>query len=691
MVALAEAFTPNPSADIAALIERITVTDTTAAAVDFETYYDNQCSVKPLGNYAYCRHADFNAYLVTIYAPSVGVYFVGHPKDAPWPKICGLTWLSHNRNFDRTVFEYLVETGVIVIEAGQFWREWHDTADLACYVHLPRALAKAVKFAFGLVVSKALRDTFMKGKLPGELTPDQWCEWCTYAMNDALLCWALWQTFNLFWPEHERALSVHTGNIEFRGVPVDWEQAGKLLQTCNAALHVVEQRIPWTKELDKNGDPIYKLYSRKGIALECIRAGVPPPASTDAKSREFLEWLDEYGERVPSLVHLGRHRRIKNVRDRLKNLFIRRRPDDRAAVGLKYFGAAKTGRWSGTAGFSLHNLRKNPLYFDSGYSWLPTKAGAAHIVDLRPVLTAPPGRQLCIADLSQIEPRVLNWFLGNKEFLDLCRKGMSPYEAHARVFMGWTGGKLKAESPLLYALAKARVLALGYGAGWFKFIAMASSYITDADGNLDVAMFDAIFAQPTKEEQREAFIEFLEFCEKKTEAIAFRELDDRTKNVWVNAWLQVRSFREANANLCSRKDPLGLWAHLQRDFQASMSEGIYEVGLPSGRSLFYFNISSRGGWRASQGSPGEPPTGVYGGLLVENLTQACARDVFALGILRLEAAGYQVLFHVHDEYVILMPAHGTVAEVLRIIREVPSWAESLPVDAEAKLSPCYQK
>lgn len=75
------------------------------------------------------------------------------------------------------------------------------------------------------------------------------------------------------------------------------------------------------------------------------------------------------------------------------------------------------------------------------------------------MLLAPEGHLLAAVDLSQIEPRVLNWLAGNHQLLQRIRDGFPIYEAHARDSMGWTGGTLKKENPGLYSLAKARCLA----------------------------------------------------------------------------------------------------------------------------------------------------------------------------------------------------------------------------------------
>src|ERR1700744_126226 len=78
-------------------------------AVDFETYYDNSISFTIQGapNYAALPHV----YLVSIYSPTLE--YVGCVEDAPWERISGSHWVSHNAGFDQAVFEAAVEKGQI--------------------------------------------------------------------------------------------------------------------------------------------------------------------------------------------------------------------------------------------------------------------------------------------------------------------------------------------------------------------------------------------------------------------------------------------------------------------------------------------------------------------------------------------------------------------------------------------------
>ena len=76
--------------------------------------------------------------------------------------------------------------------------------------------------------------------------------------------------------------------------------------------------------------------------------------------------------------------------------------------------------------------------------------------------------------------------------------------------------------------------------------------------------------------------------------------------------------------------------------------------------------------------------GKAGPMLVHNCTQAVARDCLAESIDRLEAAGYRVVFHIHDEVVIDRPGatDADLDRVTEIMSVVPDWAAGLPLAAD---------
>jgi DNA polymerase bacteriophage-type len=53
-------------------------------------------------------------------------------------------------------------------------------------------------------------------------------------------------------------------------------------------------------------------------------------------------------------------------------------------------------------------------------------------------------------------------------------------------------------------------------------------------------------------------------------------------------------------------------------------------------------------------------------------------------MLRLEAAGYRIVVHIHDEIVAEVPADfGSVEEFSQIMTVLPTWAEGLPIAVKA--------
>jgi len=86
---------------------------------------------------------------------------------------------------------------------------------------------------------------------------------------------------------------------------------------------------------------------------------------------------------------------------------------------------------------------------------------------------------------------------------------------------------------------------------------------------------------------------------------------------------------------------------------------------------------------------------LYGGKLAENVVQASARDVFGEGLLRLEDAGFPVLFSIHDAAITLIKNDGQaeerLAEMHRLQLVVPDWATGLPVATEGRLCDRFEK
>jgi len=124
------------------------------------------------------------------------------------------------------------------------------------------------------------------------------------------------------------------------------------------------------------------------------------------------------------------------------------------------------------------------------------------------------------------------------------------------------------------------------------------------------------------------------------------------------------------------------------------------IHLPSERRLTYLSprlVDNRFGSK-SIGYLGSGANGqlevqeTFGGKLAENITQAVARDLLAYAMLNLEAAGYPIVFHVHDECVMEVPiGQGSKEDACAIMGRAPEWADGLPLRADGYECAFYRK
>jgi DNA polymerase I-like protein with 3'-5' exonuclease and polymerase domains len=263
-----------------------------------------------------------------------------------------------------------------------------------------------------------------------------------------------------------------------------------------------------------------------------------------------------------------------------------------------------------------------------------------HGIRLRSLLVPAPGKKLIIADLAQIEPRCLAWLCGDERLLGLMRAGWSYYEAQAKSWNLWDGqkGSLKPACREVYEAVKRLSLGAGYGMGPARFRAVVLA-------EMGVAM----------------------------------SLDEARR--------QLVDYRRRNPKV------VAYWNRFTRQVQMSVGDGEFSIELPSGRTLHYRGLIRRGndvccnlateeGFRESR---------LWGGLLTENVVSGVARDTFTWQIPRLEASGWRVVAHIHDEYVLEVAPDVKVGDVVALLRTPPPWASDLPQDASAWEGGCYAK
>lgn len=664
-----------------------------AVSLDFETYYKEKdgLGIKKQGMATYVRDARFDAYLISV---SDGTdTWAGRRQDFNWEAIDGCTLLSHNAAFDSAVYAELVKRG----QAPQIQiPHWHCTANLSTYLCMRRSLDKAADFLLGVHLDKSTR-----GKADGKtwddlVAEDGGKEMLAYARRDALYCWQIWDKFNHLWPDIEKRISDLTIRQGARGVQIDIPKLDRFYEIATKMRWQAEQVLPW---MEYGRAPT----STKGVAEECRKHGIPcPPVKSRDGEEAYDEWVSTYAPKFKWVKAYSDYRKIDKFITTLETIKSRLFDEGIFPFDLLYFGA-HTGRWAGGGGFNMQNMRKEPLYFDEA-GWLITDnarlleiefelsdkgsgklpAYVAHALDLRALFIARPGRKMIISDLSQIEPRVLAWLVKDFDMLNRMSSGASPYQAHAEATMGWTEGELKKKNKDLYALAKARVLGLGYGCGWKKFITVAYDM-----ANLDVTANDPEFVQATNKEGLPCF-------NKDGTPVMVSGYGSFSRKC-------VEEFRAQNPLI------VGLWKSLDEGFKDSVG-GDFEIEMPSGRSLRYADVR----WERKAVPDEERPgkftfkrvctalafdqkqqavvrKSFYGGLLCENLTQALARDVFAMHLLSLDDAGMNPLWSVHDEAVTECHPSTSAKDVQDVMSVAPPWMPGLPVAAEAKEAKHYLK
>jgi hypothetical protein len=159
-------------------------------AVDFESYYDEECSVRKLGIEKYLRHKKFDAYLVAVVGE--GYEFVGDPRDFNWHRLSSGGIVSHNAVFDRSIYQY----GVMKGWWPHVWfKFWLCTANLCTKRRVPRSLRDAMMYVYRVDISKKTRDDMMNVKWV-DATSDFKRRVMDYALEDARMCLSLWFELN---------------------------------------------------------------------------------------------------------------------------------------------------------------------------------------------------------------------------------------------------------------------------------------------------------------------------------------------------------------------------------------------------------------------------------------------------------------------------------------------------------------
>jgi DNA polymerase bacteriophage-type len=404
---------------------------------------------------------------------------------------------------------------------------------------------------------------------------------------------------------------------------------------------------------------------------------------------QLKAWLlAEHGEEVESLnkasvadltVKLnGDAQRMLEIRQQLgKTSIDKYRAIDRSVCAdgrvrglLQFYGASRTGRWAGRL-VQVQNLPR-PSVEDWEQLELArdlVKMGDGDLLQMiygnpaqvladliRTAITAAEGKRLIVCDESAIEARVLAWLAGEEWRLEVFRTHGKIYEASASQMFKVPLDKIKKGNPE-YALrqrGKVAELALGYQGGPGALITM---------GALKMGI---------PEDELQGLVDAWRASNRKVMAL----------------WYQI----EGDAKRCIRER-----IPVNRDkYGFTMDGKTLLMHLPNGRALAYWNTRIQDSQIKFDGMDQKTKRwttlDTYGGKLVENLTQAVARDCMAEAMLRMRDAGYQIRMTVHDEVVAEVPnGTGSVEEVEALMGEPIAWADGLPLNGAGFESFVYRK
>lgn len=460
----------------------------------------------------------------------------------------------------------------------------------------------------------------------------------------------------------EQALWHLDQAINIRGVAIDTTA----LRECIRAVQATTER--YTEELrDLTGGAVQTV----GQLAEMTRWLATQGIHTTSLEADAVDALLERAD-MPAGAH-----RVLEIRSALgsasvKKLFaIERRltSDGRLHDLFAFCGADRTGRWAGR-GPQPQNLPggKPVEEVDEILAGLAGREPSLDVIAdvsgcLRGLFVAEDGKDLLCSDFSAIEAVVLAELAGETWRQEVFRTHGKIYEMSASILTGTPLSEYlqyKKDNDAHHPhrkRGKVAELASGYGGGLGAWKAFgADEFMTDGE---------------------------IQYAVK-----AWRAASPMVTALW---WgLQDAALQ---AITCPG------YCYSYRDISFGVSDDILYCLLPSGRRLTYHKprvyqkmmpwekittCITYMGWNSNylNGPVGWMRLETYGPKLTENVVQAVSRDILAHSMTQLDAAGYPIVLHVHDEIVAEVPqGWGSIEEFEKIMGTMPTWAAGWPVRA----------
>ena len=651
--------------------------------LDLETF--SETPIKN-GAHRYAEDAEILLVALKLGAASTVVFDVSGPGewDAFRPKLQQMIdkadeVVIHNAAFDRTVLRHV---GVnIPLEKIE------DTMVLALMHSLPASLGMLCD-VLGVPSDKAkdkdgkkLINLFCKPRpakmklrrATRETHPDEWQRFIEYARLDVDAMRSVRGRLPRWnYTDGERQLWRLDQGINDRGVAVDTDLARSALGAFERASRSLAARA------NVLTDGSVGSATQRNALLEHLRDthGIETADLTKATVTKLL--AEDLTPEARELLEI-RQQAAATSPAKYKALLGAASSDGRLRGTVQFCGAGRTGRDAGRI-FQPQNLPRTPDWFDGEVQEITVAAFKADAEDIlwenvsdrcamavRGCLVAPPKRKLVIADLSNIEGRVLAWLAGEDWKITAFKaydRGAGPdlYKVTAGRILGKDPYEVTKDERQLQG--KVPELAGGYGGGIGAYRKMGGK-VFDAMGD-------------------EAISEIVQ---------AWRKAHPATTRFWYNVEGACRSAIRAPGESFDVRG-------LVRFDQIAGPDGVDYVRcrLPSGRYLCYRNMHiSDDGQLLYEGMNQYTRKWefleTYYGKLVENIVQAVARDVFMTGMRRAELSGYDVVLRVHDELVCEVPDDPAYSDekLAEFMATNPVWTSGLPLSAAGFETRRYRK
>ena len=654
--------------------------------IDLETY--SSVNLGKCGLYKYAQSPDF-AVLLFGYSLDGGpvevIDLMGGDKLPEW-LAAALTDDRYRKHAYNAAFEWYCLSRYLGRELPV--SQWRDTMLHGLYLGYPAGLAALGK-VLGLAEDKrkmaagksliqyfCVPDKAGNRRLPRD-DPDKWALFTEYNRQDVVTEMEIERRLAPFpVPDFVQKQWETDLLINARGVALDRE-------LIDGALWIDRQVKGRLTEEAQRLTGIANPGSRAQL-LSWLQSELPEGQSPEDLKKDTVSQLLAAGvgnEKVSRVLEL-RQQLGKTSTSKYEAMERAMGEDGRARGLLQFYGANRTGRWAGRL-IQVQNLPRTylspvPLARElvKGRKEEALRLLYGNVPDalsqlIRTALVPGPGKIFADADFSAIEARVVAWLAGEEWVLEVFRSHGKIYEATASQMFGVPIDRIRKGNPE-YALrqkGKVATLALGFGGNAGALINMGALKM----------------------------------------GLAEEELPEI-----------VRRWREANPNICRywkkvegaalqtlRTGRPNAAGRVQFSLQGSADGQVFlTAALPSGRSLYYAHPGIGAGkfgeavtyWGVQQSSRRWECLDTWGGKLTENIVQATARDILAEAVERLEAAGYPVVFHIHDEVVVEAEDLGDaesngaqLRDIARIMGAPVSWAPGLPLKAEGWTDHYFKK